>query len=153
METTRARIRRLMDDAGIRTVRELAESAGIVPGTLYQAMCRGTKLSYMSAQRIGRVLGVRPEKVEPGCLENIGDRRISKLTEQEAVIAKALAEARTKGRQICWDCRNAVPEGKYGCEWSRHFKPVPGWIAEETGLGYRIASCPKFIRDEKKEED
>ena len=61
---------------------------------------------------------------------------------------------------ICIDCKHAVPtsDGKYGCEWSRHFQPVTGWVAvrrdlkvqEGAGrtrlsLSYKVESCPKFI--------
>lgn len=61
---------------------------------------------------------------------------------------------------ICIDCKHAVPtaDGKYGCEWSRSFQPVTGWVAvrrdlkvqEGAGrtrlsLSYKVESCPKFI--------
>lgn len=54
---------------------------------------------------------------------------------------------------LCWECRNAVPGPDAGCEWSRLFRPVPGWEAEErrARLGayelqtsYRVHKCPKF---------
>lgn len=53
--------------------------------------------------------------------------------------------------QPCWTCKNACG----GCEWSRYFKPVPGWIAEKTFIesngeeaeSYKIISCPKYIQD------
>lgn len=64
---------------------------------------------------------------------------------------------------ICWDCRNAVPEGKYGCSWSRKLIPVEGWVAEPTVKmsykvnGYKrivnsycVMGCPLFIPDEEK---
>lgn len=49
---------------------------------------------------------------------------------------------------ICWYCENA--EG--GCEWTRCFKPVPGWDAEPRIVKddegdirtYHIRSCPKY---------
>ena len=58
--------------------------------------------------------------------------------------------------QLCWDCAKACG----GCEWSRSFRPVPGWSASpsrriqnygETGFKvidtYRITACPKFIKE------
>ena len=68
---------------------------------------------------------------------------------------------------ICWKCKNAVPDGKYGCSWSRRFQPVEGWDAKPTlvkntshrkGFGsvhfnsYRVKGCPKFIPDKKEEK-
>lgn len=55
-----------------------------------------------------------------------------------------------KESTICFDCKNACG----GCSWSRSFRPVPGWKAEETSLfagkdkertkSYRVISCPEF---------
>ena len=53
-----------------------------------------------------------------------------------------------KRMAICWFCENA--DGK--CEWSKNFKPVPGWdaapriIKDEEGdiSSYHINSCPKY---------
>ena len=57
---------------------------------------------------------------------------------------------------LCWDCENACA----GCAWSRFFKPVPGWMAEQTKIklnvkndrqiissSYRVIDCPEFERD------
>ena len=33
---------------------------------------------------------------------------------------------------LCWSCQRAVPDPTIACSWSRRFKPVPGWDAEET---------------------
>lgn len=55
----------------------------------------------------------------------------------------------SKIKTICWDCANAVPDGKHGCSWSMCLKPVDGWVAKETnGLqgSYRVIECPKFER-------
>lgn len=61
---------------------------------------------------------------------------------------------------ICIDCKHAVPtaDGRYGCEWSRSFQPVAGWVAVRRdlkvqegsrrvrlSLSYKVESCPKFI--------
>lgn len=62
-----------------------------------------------------------------------------------------------KRMTLCWQCVNAVPDksGKRGCAWSRSFKPVPGWDADETRLyagdearsivSYHVRSCPEFV--------
>lgn len=48
-----------------------------------------------------------------------------------------------------------VPDkyGKRGCAWSRDFKPVKGWDADETRLysdkptqSYHVRQCPEFVR-------
>lgn len=48
-----------------------------------------------------------------------------------------------------------VPDksGKRGCSWSRSFKPVKGWDADETRLysdkptqSYHVRQCPEFVR-------
>ena len=58
---------------------------------------------------------------------------------------------------LCWSCQRACPDPTIACSWSRRFKPVPGWDAEETimpgGNGNKIKSycvynCPLFLRDE-----
>lgn len=64
---------------------------------------------------------------------------------------------------LCWDCRRATG-GRNGCSWSRRFKPVEGWEAEETQLrmqkttgkktwekvrirSYIVKRCPEFVPD------
>lgn len=53
----------------------------------------------------------------------------------------------------CWSCRNACG----GCDWSRFYKPVGGWIAirkdVSIGLGnftesYVVLECPYYEGDE-----
>lgn len=72
----------------------------------------------------------------------------------------ASREAKTLYTQsLCWSCANAVPDkyGKHGCAWSRHFKPVEGWDAQETRMysgkegknsvqSYCVRQCPEFVR-------
>ena len=54
---------------------------------------------------------------------------------------------------LCLECQNAVPSRTRGCEWSREFKPVPGWTAEPTikdGGAYNsfhVHKCPKYTPD------
>lgn len=53
--------------------------------------------------------------------------------------------------QPCWTCKNCYG----GCEWSRDFQPVPGWIAEKTVINndgetlesYKIIKCPKYTKE------
>lgn len=51
---------------------------------------------------------------------------------------------------LCWDCQRAVEKS---CRWSKSFKPVPGWDAEEhkmkdvPGSTYCVKECPMFVRD------
>ncbi len=60
-----------------------------------------------------------------------------------------------KNETLCWNCINAVPSLKCGCSWSREFKPVQGWTAEEaemrmgtynekTVTSYLVLKCPEF---------
>nr|DAH18547.1 MAG TPA: Protein of unknown function (DUF658) [Caudoviricetes sp.] len=55
---------------------------------------------------------------------------------------------------VDWDdvCKQREA-GKRGCAWSRHFKPVKGWDADETRLysdkptqSYHVRQCPEFVR-------
>lgn len=61
---------------------------------------------------------------------------------------------------LCFSCKHAVPtlDGRFGCEWSKRFQPVPGWEAEKTKKfsgeshgkrryyeSYFVTKCPKFI--------
>ena len=68
-----------------------------------------------------------------------------------------------KQETLCWYCANAVPNNKTGkgCSWSREFKPVEGWDAEETLVisrpdrevgecaiqSFIVKGCPCFDRD------
>ena len=50
----------------------------------------------------------------------------------------------------CWTCKKACG----GCSWSREFKPVAGWTAQETYIisngeyaaSYQITACPEYER-------
>ena len=58
---------------------------------------------------------------------------------------------RMENTQPCWTCKNYID----GCNWSRDFTPVPGWVAErvlrieegEADFGYRIEYCPEYDYD------
>lgn len=61
---------------------------------------------------------------------------------------------------LCFSCKHAVPtlDGRFGCEWSTRFQPVPGWKAKKTKKfsgesqgkrkyyeSYFVTKCPKYI--------
>ena len=65
---------------------------------------------------------------------------------------------RVENSTICWHCIHAVPDPikGYGCSWSRCFKPVEGWTADETIMkqaggkttkSYCVRACPQFKSD------
>lgn len=83
-----------------------------------------------------------------------------KELDRKKYLRKAAEKQLERPNTICIDCKHAVPtaDGKYGCEWSRSFQPVTGWVAvrrdlkvqEGAGrtrlsLSYKVESCPKFI--------
>lgn len=61
---------------------------------------------------------------------------------------------------ICWHCRHAVPSKDKGCEWSKHRRPVEGWVSKDTMrtrqqtikkyskqyTAHKVQACPKFER-------
>lgn len=46
---------------------------------------------------------------------------------------------------LCWDCGRAL---RAGCSWSdpERQKPVNGWQAKKTRMGYIVQDCPCFER-------
>lgn len=75
-----------------------------------------------------------------GCVK----RNYSKAGDRKEPVKK-------NGHTLCWTCSLA---GKSICQWDREFKPVPGWVAEETRVlisfknqyveSYRVISCPMY---------
>lgn len=55
---------------------------------------------------------------------------------------------------LCWNCKNAVPNEKVGCPWSKRFEPVKGWIADkhlkQGRISYTVLSCPLYEMDDDK---
>lgn len=54
---------------------------------------------------------------------------------------------------LCWNCQNAVPEGKKGCSWSKKQIPVRGWTAvpgKTRKGGWRVIDCPEYMDDEER---
>ena len=50
-----------------------------------------------------------------------------------------------KANTLCWDCENYIG----GCSWTKDFKPVEGWKAEEVTNSnntdtYLVRECPQF---------
>ena len=47
---------------------------------------------------------------------------------------------------LCWDCKNAM---RGGCSWCNPDiqKPVKGWKATPTDVGFVVHTCPEFVRD------
>jgi hypothetical protein len=84
------------------------------------------------------------------CSKTLSTKLKSGLTLGE-IIQQVEEANEEKDNSLCWGCKNAVPtkDGKYGCCWSRHFKPVKGWEVETQKdiLGYTVLQCPKFIID------
>lgn len=78
----------------------------------------------------------------------------SKAYAQKYCSKKCVREMRRKrqeeNEQLCWRCKNAC----CGCNWSKYFKPVEGWVAEpviikdSTGdfWSFKIKKCPEFIK-------
>lgn len=75
---------------------------------------------------------------------------------------KLFDDVKHECNSLCWYCRNAVPNEKYGCSWSRKFEPVAGWKAEATTTvcndysklvktktihSYHVCQCPEFVPD------
>ena len=46
---------------------------------------------------------------------------------------------------LCWDCKRF----NGGCSWTRpgDNRPVKGWNASKTAMGYNVHQCPEFLRD------
>ena len=72
------------------------------------------------------------------------------------------ARSKTKSRTtLCWNCQRAAGPVAQRCEWSRSFRPVPGWIAlpspvtvgtggeKHTEMSYHVIRCPQFVPDER----
>ena len=45
---------------------------------------------------------------------------------------------------LCILCQHSC---RGGCSWSEDLKPVNGWIAEANRQGYRVISCPLYIKE------
>lgn len=62
-----------------------------------------------------------------------------------------------KATSLCWTCVRSCPIPGIGCSWSRRFRPVDGWEAEQTLLqsangkrsitSYCVCTCPLYIEE------
>lgn len=97
-----------------------------------------------------------------GCSDAQIAASLNRTTASVQIRRRQLRTLRPTRQTLCWKCQNAVPNmhGR-GCEWSRRFKPVPGWDADEEEMcmsedpprydtSYFVRSCPKFLADERK---
>lgn len=87
--------------------------------------------------------------------ECCGKKFLSKSNLKKYCSKSCKSEARKRkqeeNEQLCWRCKNACG----GCDWSKHLKPIGGWIAElitiKDSMGdfssYKIHKCPEFISD------
>lgn len=133
--TKAARIAEISDPewAGWRMVLQMRED-----GASWAAICREVGVCVSTLRGIMKRLGLRTVA---------GTRRSSNGNGGGAKVVYA--------QSLCWSCANAVPDksGKRGCAWSRSFKPVKGWDADETRLysdkptqSYHVRQCPEFVR-------
>ena len=118
-------VKALMDERGM-DVKRLAEVSGVPFGTITNLLWRGnTTVREKTAQKLAAALGVDTEVFRQFCTK-------PPIPQKD---------------QLCWTCKNALPRGKYGCNWSRWLKPVDGWTATPTKRGYYITACPQYIKE------
>lgn len=158
------------------TLRKLHFEQGLSLAEIGRRMNRppSTVSKHVSAVRVGAVRG-KPwsaeelvalrEMAEAGfTIEDIakelkrGESSIRHMADKRKLtIARNPSESGT----LCWRCKNAVPNPATGagCDWSRSFKPVSGWDAEERPLknpdcgavqSFFVKSCPNFDAEEKR---
>lgn len=131
-----------MKAAGIESISDLARRAGVTHTGLYVAVKRGRRIHRKTAERLAKVLNCDP-------------RWLMEPEEEEK--SKRLGKTQ-KTATLCWRCRNAVPEGRYGCSWSRGLDPVPGWRAVPSKvyrgsdvddiISWNVRECPEFVPDD-----
>ena len=143
-----------MEELGIPSVKQLAKMTGLSFSGL--SKIRNTEMAMKSKTVEALAKALKCDYWE-----------IKDLTPDEAPPPRQRKGVPTqfhKRQTICWDCKNAVPEGKRGCSWSRKLEPVEGWKAIETevtridgGMERQIKSalvieCPLFRPDADLEE-
>ena len=115
--------------------KELARKSGICESTIRGIMGdekRGMK--YKTAERLGKVFNVFPDTFD--VRSRSGPQQVY--------------HNQTTSKSLCWFCKNAVPDVKRGCSWSRSLEPVSGWDAipsKHLAGSYRVRSCPEFVSD------
>lgn len=144
-----------MAEVGIKTLAELSKRSGVSQSSLCRMRNAEHSLNSKTVRKLAAAL-----KCDEGDIEVIAPEAKQMPRRREN-----MAPQFQKTRTLCWECRNAVPDGKRGCNWSRHLDPVEGWDAVETsviridgGHPKRIMSalvlgCPEFVPDKEKEND
>lgn len=108
-----------------------------------KSVVREYRKSGMSDIRIGKELGVAKTTFDSWKTRN---------NMQRGGAFKGFPKKRSS--TLCWSCKNFGG----GCNWSREFEPVEGWIVVEKGLPTFLAAhnkevptivvveCPEFIK-------
>lgn len=109
----------------------------------------------------GEIHSIREWSEITGLRREVIYRRLNSGLSMDKVFEKSNSTG-TVRESICWNCKNSVPNGKYGCSWSRCFKPVIGWKAIDAPIiindysknlkerkvkSYCVCECPQFIMD------
>lgn len=128
-----------MKELGIKTVKELADIAGMSNSGLHQIIHYDMAIQQRSIERLADAL--QCDRMQILDLLPIRERL-------RPVPRKDVPKEVGRASSLCWDCRNAVPDSKRGCgcNWSRSFEPVPGWEAAER-VSVRIeGGCERAVR-------
>ena len=139
------KLREIMRKNGIKTMKQLAEILDIKMSSFKMYLYTPHKSPWKTdelARQLAELLHCDLQDIAVG---------------EEHKTQPKQAKRKKKKNTLCWKCRNAVPDYKsgVGCEWSRYFKPVPGWTAERGDISigknkrlisYCVIDCPKFER-------
>lgn len=113
-----------------------------------------TGLTYPTIHEIG--MGLRPV-VRDRTIKVIADALGMDVSQIRQTGKVDMRSTKDSYNTLCWSCIHAVPSQGYGCEWSRHGKPVDGWTAEEseistwvksTDKSYSVKACPQYEPDD-----
>lgn len=131
----------------IYTVTDLSKRTDLSPSVLYRWINTG-RLTERTAKVLADLMKCKP--TELGTIVR-GQRERKSTRERKARKRQARYESTLK-EQLCWTCKNAVPEEGHGCSWSRSYKPVEGVEYKEHArldgsIGRRIVKCPEYIAE------
>jgi hypothetical protein len=60
--------------------------------------------------------------------------------------AKPRTNIKKPVQTLCWSCARAgTVDPPPPCSWIRGAKPVEGWTAVGTHIGYCVVECPRFV--------
>lgn len=144
---------------GFRSKAELARASGVSVSTIYSIWNRPCKVSWIeNAAKLAEALDMP--------LELIYEERTQGRRKHSQVDPVKHSQKIKQGRSLCWSCRNAVPDGKYGCPWSMDKTPVEGWVADKhvqkgyeawgnpgLHITYKVLACPMFVPDPPKKNE